>query len=326
MKLIIPLRGPELPEIVDTCQTEFERFIKELPKFSNDPILIKLLDDNSENKLELEKIEFSFIIGNDNPEILELSSKKSAFYIEWIEYFLVIEVTLNRVYDDPYFYTITANFYLKRLVLLLNLTFATPIVFLRGLVKIKTEYATETDYLMNSFDFAYEHGNNIKWPSIIGLNLEATLNWFIKFNVNLHSSSTSPSGRAINAFSHLFNYELHETDSSHLFWCLLGIESLFAVGTNNISDQIRQKLQIVLGEPREFKRKLNKLYEFRSRLIHGDLNFPPKFSIDHEHFEAGYWDYVAFATSLLMASLKMLIYNDLDRFEFTYMWNNKSNK
>lgn len=68
--------------------------------------------------------------------------------------------------------------------------------------------------------------------------------------------------RAINAFSYLFS-NINEKDSSNLFWIMLGIEALLAEDAHNIINQIKTKTSLILGEPTEYKKKLDKLYNYR---------------------------------------------------------------
>ncbi len=111
---------------------------------------------------------------------------------------------------------------------------------------------------------------------------------------------------------------------SQLFWCMLGIETLYAKGNQGIGEQIRQKVKTILGEPKEFKKKITKLYEYRSKLIHGDLDFPAKFSDEtYDIYDASHLDYLGFAISILLSSIQVLIANDIDKFEFEFVWLNK---
>ncbi|MGY3215470.1 hypothetical protein [Mucilaginibacter sp. HD30] len=318
MRVILPFRPNENSYDIDFCDEEYERFVKDLPGFSSNADLIKLLDDNEQNIVQLRDVKFEFILGNDNPQILELKAQIPELVTDWIDDFLIIDFVLERELNGM-FIVIRTNSYLKRLSVLINLTYGATINFLHGVI-LSSNGIDKTNVLMNNLDFAYLHAKKIGWPPMTGVKLMATISWMNKYEINFYSSSRNSAGRAINAFTHLFSYEITETDSAHLFWCMLGLESLFAQGTQNISEQLRQKISLVHGEPLEFKKKLNALYAFRSRLIHGDLNFPAKFSIDHENYEEGYWDYVAFAASLLLASIKILIQNDLNEFKFTFTW------
>ena len=62
--------------------------------------------------------------------------------------------------------------------------------------------------------------------------------------------------------------------------------------------------------------KLGKLYDYRSRLIHGDIDIFPKFYTDYESFDIEYGDYSDFAVSILIALIRELIEKQKSEFEF----------
>ncbi|MET3503436.1 hypothetical protein ABIC45_005073 [Mucilaginibacter rubeus] len=323
-RIIIPIRGYEDLVEIPLCYEEFDRLMNELPLFNNNSELIKQLDENADHRLALKTIKFKFYQGEDIPFIKRSARKYPRLITNYIYYFLIIDLT----YHDEIHYSSTfyANVYMSRLALLITLSYATPVVFLRGLVIENEKLIGETDFVQNSLDFVYRHSHDINWPSFESPGLQKTLDWMIKYSIHLYSSSNGLASRALNAYSQIFNSDMFEKDTAHLFWCMLGIEALYAQGSNGVSEQIRQKIRLVLGEPTEFKKKLSKLYGYRSRLVHGDIDIPAKFSLDHQNFEKEYWDYNAFATSLLLASLKLLITQEINCFIFDYQWANTNNK
>lgn len=70
------------------------------------------------------------------------------------------------------------------------------------------------------------------------------------------------------------------------------------------------------SKPTEYTKKLNELYDYRSRLIHGDTNIYPSFYFDYQGFRKEYNDYLAFGTSILIALIRELIYKQKTEFEF----------
>ncbi|HYK77932.1 MAG TPA: hypothetical protein VEV16_13220, partial [Daejeonella sp.] len=125
--------------------------------------------------------------------------------------------------------------------------------------------------------------------------------------------------RALNAFSQMFGKNT-DPNSSFLFWSILGIEALLAEGNNNILNQIKSKCILLFGEPKEFKKKINHLYDYRSRFVHGDINIPPKFFFIDEKFELEYWEYLNFSISILIALIRKLIRDDKTEFNFEYIY------
>lgn len=316
MRIVIPIRETE----TEMTFRGWDYFIAEIKTFSGNEKLMKLLDSqetkyikNIEFDVKEKEVVFKNKIYKENFE-----QKNKRIYES---YFFIIDIETTYKETDPFgLYDIMADTFLSKLSLILNLTYEFALDFLNGFVFNSEDLKLgETTIVFCHMDFAYEHSRKIKWPNLQSIELNKTIDWFTNNGISLELKSTNSAGRAINAFSHLFG-DLSEKDSSFLFWSVLGIESILARGTKDISHQIKQKANLLLGEPNEFKKKITKLYEYRSRLIHGDFNFPPKYSSDFDNFEEEYWDYLAFSNSILIALIRKLINENKVEFEFEYKY------
>lgn len=321
MRIVIPIRETE----TEIAFRGWEYFIAEINSFSGNEKFLKLLDS----------VESSYI----KNIIFNVKEKKDVFknkiYKEHFEqrenelfedYFFIIDIETTYKETDPFWlYDAIADTLLSKLSLILNLTYEFALDFLNGFVFNSEDLKLgETTIVHCHMDYAYEHSRKINWPKLSSIELSKTIDWFINNDISLELKSKNSAGRAINSFSHLFG-DLSEKDSSFLFWSVLGIESILARGTKDISHQIKQKTNLLLGEPNEFKKKISKLYEYRSRLIHGDYNFPPKYGYDFDHssnFEDEYWDYLAFSNSILIALIRKMINENKVEFEFEYKYCN----
>lgn len=321
MKVYIPVRGTEIEELYP----EFERFLNDFREISETSLLQKQIDNYSPEYQQLEKIAFEVIYSSrfekkEDKRIMELSKKHSFFHNEYIEDFLLIDLVFkNEKWETDQSSGITLNFMLSRFALLLNLTYATNIDLLPGAVYSNdNKFLAETEIILSSIDYAYEEQLKKKWPKISGLNLTQVLEWYSSNGLHTDFNSRNKLHRAINSFSYQFS-NIREKDTSILFWTMVGIEALLAEGNTNIITQIKEKLSLILGEPIEFKRRLDKLYNYRSRFVHGDINFPAKFSSDYENFEIEYYNYLHFATSILLALIRTLIIQNKSEFKFHYI-------
>ncbi|QOY36478.1 hypothetical protein AWH56_001945 [Anaerobacillus isosaccharinicus] len=83
-------------------------------------------------------------------------------------------------------------------------------------------------------------------------------------------------GRALSSFSFLLGKDY----TNILFRSVMGIEALYAKGTSSLQEQVREKSQLILGKQEAFKKVYTNMYNFRSRYIHGDLDFPTDHSLD----------------------------------------------
>lgn len=323
MIVYIPIRGPEITEL----KGEYERFLNDFSVYKETNDIKKILDDQGDYKT-IRNIEFEILskFKNDdkNEEIRNIESRYPLSFktkiLDYTDEFLKINLTLNtsQIEDDYLSINLTVDHIVVKLVLIINLTYATKVDFLRGIIISNNDkYIGKTEIILSTLDYAYEHSIKIKWPKLSGLNLSDTIKWYNKNNIHLDSISKNKLHRAINAFSYQFS-KLLEKDTDILFWTMLGIETLLAEDANNITNQIKIKSSIILGEPKEYKKKLGKLYGYRSRFVHGDIDFPAKFGMDIDNFEEEYWDYLHFASSILIALIRNLIAEDKNEFKFEY--------
>ena len=135
------------------------------------------------------------------------------------------------------------------------------------------------------------------------------------------SLPTSSTGRALNAFSHLIHKDYGES-YAEILWIMIGLEALYCQGNSNLLGQLNTKTAIFLGERMSFKKEFNKMYDYRSRFVHGDLNFQNQFMYDDasevvdRHFQE-YWSVRALAT--FIATIQRLIKEKWKSISFEYV-------
>lgn len=328
MKITIPIRGSEFEEDF----VAYELFLEEIITLSKNEKLISLIDNeniSSENEYSrIEKLEFEIKKGNrhDNSEpkfATELNKTHHFFHTEWTNEYLIIKLNINTEntndldnLDDLEYLEYLVNEYLTRLNFLINLSYATNVDFLYGVIYSNSnKYIGKTNIIVSTNMYAYEHSRKINWPKIDSVRLIETISWFYKFKIHPNNRSENNLHRAINAFSNLYG-GLKKERSADLFWVMLGIESLLVEGNQNITSQFKDKSIIILGKPNEYKRKLTKLYEYRSKLIHGSFNIYPKYYSNYHDFDDEYSEYLDFAVSILIALMRKLIKKQKSQFEF----------
>ncbi|WP_278035570.1 HEPN domain-containing protein [Flavobacterium nitratireducens] len=127
--------------------------------------------------------------------------------------------------------------------------------------------------------------------------------------------------RALNSFTYLFSDSYHKDIPVALFWSLSGLEALYVEGDTGITQQLNDKIQVFLGEIETDKKRLKKLYNFRSSLIHGGMSIPIKDAIinDEKHLDNLY-EMNTFAIIILVTSLQKIIKNNLTELKFKYTY------
>lgn len=158
----------------------------------------------------------------------------------------------------------------------------------------------------------------IRYPVLHRLNFLSVWNWIIKREDFLTGFSNGSTGRALCCFSMLLNSE----HPNLLFRSIMGIESLYAKGNGNLQEQVREKSQELLGKQESYKKLYTNMYNFRSRYIHGDLDFPVSENLDYTDKTTKYNKELEQATNyaiaLLGATLQELIIRDWNGLEFKY--------
>ncbi|HWJ29375.1 MAG TPA: hypothetical protein VNS32_22740 [Flavisolibacter sp.] len=249
-------------------------------------------------------------------------------------FILVLKFTTSwelqeKSHQDPFWsfgYYVTKT--IQHLIICLNLV--KPAVFdSRDGILIKTDTLPEkTDVekekipmLCSCLDLALDLGDTYKWPPIREFEVS-----FVKDILeNNWSAFEGVSGnrlqRAINAFSYIFHDNLHDNSYIDLFYSLIGIEALFVDGKDNVQRQVDAKSQLLLGERSIFKKKFNELYDFRSRYIHGQLNFTSKYYVGEEnsqlHKEKNF-DNSCLGVLILLSSIQKHLEFGKSEIEFEY--------
>jgi hypothetical protein len=219
--------------------------------------------------------------------------------------------------------------YVQHLIIYLNL--AKPGVFdtrdgLLRLTEVVDKQKVEIKkfpMLANSIGYAVELADKYNWPPIQSLPINKTLDWLNKHWQAFESISENKLQRALNAFSYLFTENISSSDFStgDLFHSLIGIEAIYVIGNTNIQEQVNQKSQLLLGIRRDYKKILTQLYDYRSRYIHGQLNFINKYFTDDKQDKAidqmlNTYEKSVFAIAILVASIQKHIEYDKEEFEF----------
>lgn len=168
--------------------------------------------------------------------------------------------------------------------------------------------------------------NNARWnyPSIKTLTIKETWDWLIGFHDFLLGFSETPTTRALINLN-----EISKSDSiMKLFRSVMGLEALYTSGTGNLQQQVKDKSQLVLGNQQEFKKLYKNMYDFRSKYIHGELNFASSTHLDISKVSEVYYQDLEkcthFALLILFASIQELIIRSWQGYNFsqTYLVEN----
>lgn len=161
------------------------------------------------------------------------------------------------------------------------------------------------------------------WPRLTDLDIETVWRWVTKNHQMMEGFDGNTMSRALAAFSRLFEHKTAD-EPMQLLWALVGLEALYVKGKAELAQQVREKAQVLLGPQVAFKKKLTQMYDFRSRFVHGDLDFPGLCLIGDARetvgkFDNDLLDAIAVAVALLAGTIQEVIRRDWSglRFEYT---------
>lgn len=281
-------------EVIETLQFDYESNVNAKLEgfldYSYPALKIRLMVDTSKYKNEQAMKEFKEILSDEAAEGLSMEDLNMA--------------TLGMVFEKR----------ISDLVVATNLAYPGSFRITKGAYVQNGKYVAGLDKLQSSFlKYTLDFCRKIGYPSIKKIDLVKVWDWLNQFKNYNVGFSDSKVERALNCFTFL----LEKKEPEKLFYAIMGIEALYAIGNSGIQEQVRSKSEIFLGKQEGFKKIYSNMYNFRSRFIHGDLNFPAKHSYCMDgrdsKFNKTKQESTYFAIGLLVASLqKLCLLNKLD--------------
>lgn len=173
-----------------------------------------------------------------------------------------------------------------------------------------------------AFRKAVSKSQELKWPEIKDIDLKVVWKWLNKRIGFMEGFSKNAVDRALIACSRLFD-DLGTDGPHELFWALLGIEALYVKGKASILDQVRDKAQSLLGEQEGIGKKMSKMYDVRSRYIHGDMNFTSTYPLynafpEFDKYGKEVIDATSTAAAILISTIQKMILNEWGQIDFQY--------
>jgi hypothetical protein len=181
-------------------------------------------------------------------------------------------------------------------------------------------FVDQTPIMRSNLLYAAKQAQVRRWPRLREVPLEKAWNWITRQTTVRSWFSETPLGRAICAFTYFFgDHHWGSENLLELFWSLVRLEAIYGRGSSEITSQSIEKTQLLLGTQRDFKNTVKKMYHYRSRLVHGDIDFPGQFYQDlHDSFFDESGEYARTAAAILVATLQAMCLKNLDELQFSY--------
>lgn len=161
------------------------------------------------------------------------------------------------------------------------------------------------------------------WPKLKTLPVSDVWRWAQGIPGFTHAAPTTRLGRAISAFSYLLNPNWSDENHLALVWALMGLEALYSRDSVGLKTQLLEKTEALLGPREENKKLFGWMYDFRSRLIHGDYNVPFRHHVyddrsTRDKFETDLMRSEAMAIATLVATLQYMAEHTIYELGFAY--------
>lgn len=165
------------------------------------------------------------------------------------------------------------------------------------------------------------------WPALRKMGFSEVWSWAVKQPGFLIGFGGGLTGRAINAFTHLFAANFSGAPIQ-LFWSMIALEALYVDGKKGIAEQMREKIRLLLGEQETHRRDITRLYDYRSKFVHGGCDFVgmncyylPD-DLDTRKHDADLAESASLAQAILAATLQELVRRDWSGLHFSYQVKN----
>lgn len=161
------------------------------------------------------------------------------------------------------------------------------------------------------------------WPPLHDLSIAQGWSWLASIGCIDSGIARNAVGRALAALSYTTPTTIDSESSLNLAWVLLGLEALYCTGNIGLREQLVAKSELVLGPRVENKKAFGAMYDFRSRLLHGDMDLPLRYSTfnavpDFERHFDDLGDYEGLGLAVLISTLQVLIKNGWRGLTFQY--------
>ncbi|MCK1713131.1 hypothetical protein IVA83_30430 [Bradyrhizobium sp. 143] len=174
-------------------------------------------------------------------------------------------------------------------------------------------------HINEALEFLYEE----KFELRNDVKPETTINWIFRNNGIFDGYSDSPASRSLNFFTRLFVTDYRNDELSDFVWAVAGIEALLVEGGRSSVGQLKDKLTAIFqsrGSSKWLHKWISDVYNFRSRMIHGDRQIRSAFRADEDDVKSRFYEEyhsLLFAVGILFALLQETIALDTRKFEFT---------
>jgi hypothetical protein len=161
------------------------------------------------------------------------------------------------------------------------------------------------------------------WPKLHQPKLVDVVKWIKKISAFNPPVATTRLQRTFAAFTYVLRHRHMESEGELLFRAMQGLEAFYCDGVGDLRKQLADKTQVWLGLTQSPSNIVGKLYDLRSKYVHGSAAMPYAVSIEDpdEHAPSTmreFYDGVELATRLLVATLQRCVTEQIQDIKWSY--------
>jgi hypothetical protein len=187
----------------------------------------------------------------------------------------------------------------------------------------------QIDLYSGQFESAWKWSIDNKWPDIQYIPLMKVWDWYNNLGIGTRQIARTKLERVLFALLHFSTSG--DISAINMIWLAHALESLFDTPEALISQTLKNRIFLVLQEPKNIKtikKKINEFYQLRSSFVHGDfdINHPLSNTLfEDELFEYGnkIIDVEYTAISIIVATLQKMVNNNWSNIEFAERYDGK---
>ncbi len=230
----------------------------------------------------------------------------------------------NTKFEPIWTFIHCADTVVPQCLLAANISNPGGIDYSEGAISVGDIPFTSTSSVRNNLKDDLTYARELGWPEAPQVTYIEAASWVQAILDDCIATSNSRVTRALAAFSRISGTEgVYRDNRLSLFWAMMGLEALYCEGTDGLKKQLFDKAAVLFGELKDNKRRIRKLYDFRSKFIHGNADIPFSFADEYEsddlkYFEKEIEEATSIAFNLLICTLQYLAKNNLSELNFGY--------
>jgi hypothetical protein len=153
---------------------------------------------------------------------------------------------------------------------------------------------------------------------------QAFFDWAKQINGFWDNLPSTNVERSLSYFSYIFTSEHHSNYFETLPWIIGCLDALYCETNTGISEKLKNRIPIILNDltKQEIVKAVNKVYQDRSRIVHGDSKFVANFSDPYELSDVGssyimLFDSLPLMLYLIIRTLRFCVEKNLKSLDFS---------